>query len=78
MMDYLKISKMKDQDDFSLFGMDYLENDTDSQFFIDLNELEVLLERTFIVQITRVFDVSFRNAVNFKKFCFEELTVFVS
>lgn len=40
-----KLNKMKDQDDFLLFGMDYLENDTDSQFFLDLNELEVLLER---------------------------------
>ncbi|MGC7561377.1 hypothetical protein [Pasteurella sp. PK-2025] len=38
-----KLNKMKDLDGFSLFGMDYLENDTDSQFFIDLNELEVLL-----------------------------------
>lgn len=39
------LNEMKDLDGFSLFGMDYLENDTDSQFFLDLNELEVLLKR---------------------------------
>ncbi|MGC7560238.1 hypothetical protein [Pasteurella sp. PK-2025] len=40
-----KLNRMKDLDGFLLFGMDYLENGTDSQFFLDLNELEILLKR---------------------------------